>query len=633
MGKTEIAVEYAHSHRADFDAVLWVNGASEEKLNAGFRDIAVKLGLQDETDPRDDPIATREIVKAWLSKPVRVQYPGPQEQEPDVKWLLVFDNADDPDLLTDFWPHDRVGSILVTSRNPLKLSLKEFLERYDKDAKSFQELPVPGLTKDQTIASTWNIESLPSPARALLRVLSVLDPDAIPEDILTTGVSGVDLEHYPKTEKEYIDAREELLKSSLVSWNRDLGFLKIHRLVQDVVREKMSLDELRAAYNAAVTLVSAVWPFLDDSNLNKVDRMRKVQRCLPQVAALKAVLQEKTPSVLQPDIKISALLNETSWYYILQPSGYGLHDGEEFAVLSERVLDSFAGEKDEEHWTKLLADSYRYQGITGTYKNSQAAVTNCKKWLSVLVDRIEKYGDQADVKTLPIAYNEIGMALMRVPDLEEAKKSWIMSCETLEKVTDPGELVFPFPWVHRALVAAYYSEDLDSAESLIAPILKKREEKLGVDDTTTIETGLILAFMGNIRRLQGKADEAYEFRKRAVSVLKVTCGENSVQASMAYYRLAVDEFERGGFEKSCSLLAKCASFYGEIPWYKPEAARSAWKHGRALQAMGGSENQVEARKLLDEAMRLRHELVPDDGRPEPELVDDDWDRLVYYFFR
>jgi hypothetical protein len=56
--------------------------------------------------------------------------------------------------------------------------------------------------------------------------------------------------------------------------------------------------------------------------------------------------------------------------------------------------------------------------------------------------------------------------------------------------------------------------------------------------------------MGNIRRLQGKADEAYEFRKRAVSVLKVTCGENSVQASMAYYRLAVDEFERGGFEKS-----------------------------------------------------------------------------------
>lgn len=159
----------------------------------------------------------------------------------------------------------------------------------------------------------------------------------------------------------------------------------------------------------------------------------------------------------------------------------------DFAVLSERVLESIAGEKDEARWTGLLADCYRYQGITGTYMDDPAAVTNCKRWLRVLVDRIDKYGDSVDVKTLPIAYNEVGMALMRVPDLPEAKQSWAMSCETLEQVTDPGELVFPFPWVHRALVAAYYSEDPESADSLIAPILKRREEILGVDDTTTIE--------------------------------------------------------------------------------------------------------------------------------------------------
>ena len=151
------------------------------------------------------------------------------------------------------------------------------------------------------------------------------------------------------------------------------------------------------------------------------------------------------------------------------------------------MLESFAGARDEERWTKLLADSYRYQGITGIYKDNPTAVNNCKKWLDILIDRIEKYGDPSDVKTMPIAYNEIGMALMRIHDLAEAKQSWVMSCEILEKVADTRELVFPFPWVHRALVAAYYSEDPDSAESLIAPILKRREEKLGVDDTTTIE--------------------------------------------------------------------------------------------------------------------------------------------------
>jgi len=61
---------------------------------------------------------------------------------------------------------------------------------------------------------------------------------------------------------------------------------------------------------------------------------------------------------------------------------------------------------------------------------------------------------------------------------------------------------------------------------------------------------LILVVMGNIRRLQGKHDEAYKFHKRAVSVLKVTCGENSVQACMGYYRLAVDEFDRGSYKES-----------------------------------------------------------------------------------
>jgi hypothetical protein len=40
-----------------------------------------------------------------------------------------------------------------------------------------------------------------------------------------------------------------------------------------------------------------------------------------------------------------------------------------------------------------------------------------------------------------------------------------------------------------------------------------------------------------------------------------------------------------------------------------------------------------AKKLLHKAMKLRHELVPDDRRAEPDLVDDDWDGLVYYFFR
>jgi hypothetical protein len=34
------------------------------------------------------------------------------------KWLLVFDNADDAEILQEFWPFgDSTGSVLITSRN------------------------------------------------------------------------------------------------------------------------------------------------------------------------------------------------------------------------------------------------------------------------------------------------------------------------------------------------------------------------------------------------------------------------------------------------------------------------------------------------------------------------------------
>ena len=64
-----------------------------------------------------------------------------------------------------------------------------------------------------------------------------------------------------------------------------------------------------------------------------------------------------------------------------------------------------------------------------------------------------------------------------------------------------------------------------------------------------------------------------------------------------------------------------------------QGARSAWKLGRTLKIIGGTENEAEAKKLLDRAMRLRHEIDPEDGRLEPELTDADWDNLVFYLFR
>jgi hypothetical protein len=80
-------------------------------------------------------------------------------------------------------------------------------------------------------------------------------------------------------------------------------------------------------------------------------------------------------------------------------------------------------------------------------------------------------------------------------------------------------------------------------------------------------------------------------------------------------------------------LEKVVTFIGKDQWFKAVAARAEWKLGRTLLSIGGDDNSNEAHVLLEQAMRIRHELVPDDDRKEEDLTDADWDSMVIYLFR
>ena len=120
IGKTQTAIEYVSSRKDRFDAILWIYADRAEKLADGFSHIAVELGLvpENSTDAKDQ-VLTRETVKGWLADPLK-SYQNLDRNKPEsAAWLLVFDNVDDPELLTDFWPPDAPGCVLVTSRDPL----------------------------------------------------------------------------------------------------------------------------------------------------------------------------------------------------------------------------------------------------------------------------------------------------------------------------------------------------------------------------------------------------------------------------------------------------------------------------------------------------------------------------------
>lgn len=61
-----------------------------------------------------------------------------------------------------------------------------------------------------------------------------------------------------------------------------------------------------------------------------------------------------------------------------------------------------------------------------------------------------------------------------------------------------------------------------------------------------------------------------------------------------------------------------------------QSARSLWKKGCLLKAKG---LDFQSRELFDKAMKIRHELVPDDNCPVQDLNDEDWAKLVIYWSR
>ena len=127
LGKTEIALEFALQHKGDYDAIFWVRADTVAKLNECYNDISVKLGLQDPSEDKNHVVG-REILKDWLSSPKKGAIntddalKSSSTSSAEAEWLIIFDNADDPYLLTDHWPQG-TGSVLITSRDPIAKSL------------------------------------------------------------------------------------------------------------------------------------------------------------------------------------------------------------------------------------------------------------------------------------------------------------------------------------------------------------------------------------------------------------------------------------------------------------------------------------------------------------------------------
>ncbi|MFF3500057.1 FxSxx-COOH system tetratricopeptide repeat protein [Streptomyces sp. NPDC003247] len=102
VGKTQIAVEYVYRHSDEYDVVWWISAEHPEQIRQSLARLGAVLGVETGGEQKITIAAVLGALR--MGRPYR-------------RWLLVFDNAEHPETVRQFFPTGGTGRILVTSRN------------------------------------------------------------------------------------------------------------------------------------------------------------------------------------------------------------------------------------------------------------------------------------------------------------------------------------------------------------------------------------------------------------------------------------------------------------------------------------------------------------------------------------
>jgi len=172
IGKTALAIEYAHCYASHYDVVWWITAWTPAIIKKHLLDLAQALGLMNRSNDIESAVPRLCGVLQDRSR-----------------WLLIYDGVEDPDVLADLLPSGG-GHVLITSRCPwwgeLAVAVPVGLFEPDESAALLlKRIPRLSLGDAERIAEA--VDNLPL---AVAQAAAYLDETGLPADQYLRSLEG-----------------------------------------------------------------------------------------------------------------------------------------------------------------------------------------------------------------------------------------------------------------------------------------------------------------------------------------------------------------------------------------------------------------------------------------------------------
>ncbi len=518
IGKTQFVVEYVYRYRREYSFIFWIRSGSYDTLIADFVTVASLLGLPEGSEQKQYLMVMS--VKRWLDSHER--------------WLLIFDDVEDLEIISKFLPTADTGHILLTTRAQITGT---FADMVGMDKMDIEEAILLLLRRAKILAMDALMQQVSQVERTIAKAIAV-ELDGLP---LALDQAGAYIEETGCGLAGYLGLYQELLHRKALLERRSHWSSDHPESV--ATTWSLSFQRIEQA-NLAATNLLYLCTFLDPG-------------AIPEeiITAGAPYLGPVLRPVASDPLKLNECIEELRRFSLLKRDP----EAKQFNIhrLVQAVLLDRMDKSTQYRWAKRVVQAVN-EVLPGTDLTKLSKMRRYLPQMQVCVALIERYS-----LTFPAAVRLLSETADYLREYSLYGKAEILYKQALriyeEKYRSNHSKLAS---ILNSLAILYFEQErYNQAEPLLQRALEICERVMGPEHPDTVNN---LSCLANLYITQYKYDQAEPLLQRALEICERVMGPEHPDTAENLNHLAWLYYGKGHYERTEPLLQRALAIQEKV---------------------------------------------------------------------